>query len=198
MSRFPTAGHLVSWANPCPMTIQSGVKTAAGKTGKGKRDRKALPGAPPPGRPRPTPSSATISTHRQTPRQAQGPRRRRPVHPGDRLAPAVQPRTALSRPRFGLLHQPHRPKRRTRNHVRQLQALGYQVTLSVAAALTTPPGPFPPKAADTTNSLGHLAMPPVNWIYRSEPDPKAPWRRRTDPEKDVSHGDADRALPRSP
>ena len=31
MSRFPTAGHLVSWAKLCPRTIQSGAKTSAGK-----------------------------------------------------------------------------------------------------------------------------------------------------------------------
>jgi transposase len=35
------------------------------------------------------------------------------------------------RPR--LLHQPHRQKRKTRNHIRQLEALGYTVTLAPAA-----------------------------------------------------------------
>ena len=35
MTRFPTAGHLVSWAKLCPRTIQSGAKNRAGKTGKG-------------------------------------------------------------------------------------------------------------------------------------------------------------------
>jgi len=35
MTRFPTAGHLVSWARLCPRTIQSGNKTTAGATGKG-------------------------------------------------------------------------------------------------------------------------------------------------------------------
>ena len=35
MSRFPTAGHLVSWAKLCPRTIQSGPVTRGGKTGKG-------------------------------------------------------------------------------------------------------------------------------------------------------------------
>ena len=35
MSRFPTAGHLVSWAKLCPRTIQSGARSRAGKTGKG-------------------------------------------------------------------------------------------------------------------------------------------------------------------
>jgi transposase len=35
MDRFPTSGHLVSWAKICPATIQSGAKRKAGKTGKG-------------------------------------------------------------------------------------------------------------------------------------------------------------------
>lgn len=35
MTRFPTAGHLVSWAKLCPRTIQSGASTGSGKTGKG-------------------------------------------------------------------------------------------------------------------------------------------------------------------
>jgi transposase len=35
MGRFPTAGHLVSWAKVCPATHQSGAKTKNGKTGKG-------------------------------------------------------------------------------------------------------------------------------------------------------------------
>jgi transposase len=35
MSRFPTAGHLVSWTRLCPRTVQSGAKTGTGKAGKG-------------------------------------------------------------------------------------------------------------------------------------------------------------------
>src|SRR5262249_19355481 len=35
MTRFPTAGHLVSWAKLCPRTIQSGTSLSAGKAGKG-------------------------------------------------------------------------------------------------------------------------------------------------------------------
>ena len=31
MSRFPTAGHLVSWAGLCPRTIQSGPRSRAGQ-----------------------------------------------------------------------------------------------------------------------------------------------------------------------
>jgi transposase len=35
MTRFPTAGHLVSWARLSPRTIQSGTRTRPGKTAKG-------------------------------------------------------------------------------------------------------------------------------------------------------------------
>jgi transposase len=35
MTRFPTAGHLVSWAKLSPRTIQSGARSISGKTGKG-------------------------------------------------------------------------------------------------------------------------------------------------------------------
>src|SRR5439155_10663554 len=35
MTRFPTAGHLASWAKLCPRTIQSGSKNRSGKAGKG-------------------------------------------------------------------------------------------------------------------------------------------------------------------
>jgi len=35
MSRFPAAGHLVSWARLSPRTIQSGPESSSGRTGKG-------------------------------------------------------------------------------------------------------------------------------------------------------------------
>ena len=71
--------------------------------------------------------------HREAPRQAQGPGRRRPLHPGHHLAPARRPRRPLPRPRPRLLRQPHRHRPKTRNHVRQLEALGFTVTLAHAA-----------------------------------------------------------------
>lgn len=37
MARFPTPGHLSSWAKLTPRTIQSGAKNSHGKTGKGNR-----------------------------------------------------------------------------------------------------------------------------------------------------------------
>ena len=35
MSRFPTAGHLVSWARLCPRTVQSGARSRSRRGGKG-------------------------------------------------------------------------------------------------------------------------------------------------------------------
>lgn len=37
MQRFPTAGHLASWANVCPGNRQSGGKRSSSRTGKGNR-----------------------------------------------------------------------------------------------------------------------------------------------------------------
>jgi transposase len=44
MTRFPTAGHLVSWARLCPRTIQSATKNNAGKAGKAGKGNPYLKG----------------------------------------------------------------------------------------------------------------------------------------------------------
>jgi transposase len=44
MTRFPPAGHLVSWAKLCPRTIQSGAKQATGQAGGGNPYLKAVLG----------------------------------------------------------------------------------------------------------------------------------------------------------
>ena len=135
MSRFPTAGHLVSWAKLSPRTIQSGPVSRSGRTGKGNPYLKGAPGR---GRRRGRPHRhlprRTLPAHRQTPRQAQGPRRRRPLHPGHRLAPAGRPHRPLPRPRLRTTTPPAPTQdRKARNHIRQLEALGYTVTLTAAA-----------------------------------------------------------------
>ena len=132
--RFPTAGHLVSWAKLCPRTIQSGAKqplrqeparatptskASSASRRRGRQDRH-LP-------------RRTLPPDRQAPRQTQGARRRRPLHPGHHLAPACRPR-----PRFhdlgpGYYASRIDTDRKTRNHIRQLEALGYTVTLAPAA-----------------------------------------------------------------
>lgn len=44
ITKWPTAGHMVSWAKLSPKTIQSGNKNTSGKTGKGNRYLKAVLG----------------------------------------------------------------------------------------------------------------------------------------------------------
>ena len=124
MSRFPTAGHLVSWAScrPAPSSPgphprradRQGQPLSQGHPRRGRRrgrqdrhlPRRALPA---PG---------------QAHRQAQGPGRRRPVHPGDHLEPARRPPSPLPRPRRRLLRQPHRHRPQGPHHIRQLEPSG--------------------------------------------------------------------------
>lgn len=135
MSRFPTAAHLVSWARLCPRAVQSGAKTAAGKTGKGNRYLKAALGEAAAG-------AARTNTFL-------GERYRRVVKRRGKLKALVAVARSILVTVWHLLSNPglryhdlgaqyfaHRvdPERRTRNHVRQLQALGYQVTLTLPAA----------------------------------------------------------------
>ena len=135
MSRFPTAGHLVSWAKLTPRTIQSGATQPqrADRQGKPLPERRPRRGRRR-GRPHRHLPRRTLPAHRQTPRQAQGPRRRRPFHPGHHLAATGRPHRPLPRSRPGLLHEPHQPDRKARSHIRQLEALGFTVTLTQAAA----------------------------------------------------------------
>src|SRR5436190_1648455 len=51
-----------------------------------------------------------LPADRPPPRQAQGPGRDRPLHPGHHLPPARRPRRPLPRPRPGPLRHPHRPR----------------------------------------------------------------------------------------
>lgn len=133
MSRFPTADHLVSWAKLCPMTIQSGARNGAGKTGKGNRYLKAVLGDAAAG-------AAKTNTFL-------GERYRRIVKRRGKLKALVAVARSILVIVWQLLSHPGAryhdlgadyyttridTERRTRNHVRQLQALGYEVTLRVA------------------------------------------------------------------
>jgi len=88
MSRFPTPGHLVSWAKFAPRARQSAGRSKAATAGKGNpwlggtlgeaatsaARHQDLPGLP-------------LQADRQAPRQATRPGRRRQLHPHHRLAP---------------------------------------------------------------------------------------------------------------
>lgn len=134
MTRFPTAGHLVSWAKLSPRAIQSGAKNRAGKTGKGNPYLKAILG-----------EAASAAARTDT---FLGERYRRIVRRRGRLRALVAiartilviiwhlltSRTARYRD-LGSGYYASRTDtaRKTRNHIRQLQALGYTVTLVPAA-----------------------------------------------------------------
>ena len=134
MSRFPTPEHLVSWAKLCPRTIQSGPKQRAGKTGKGNPYLKGVLG-----------EAAAAAARTNT---FLGERYRRLVRRRGKLKALVAVARSIlvivwhliSDPttRFidlGPDHYLHRVDtgRKIRNHIRQLNALGYDVTIQPAA-----------------------------------------------------------------
>jgi transposase len=134
MGIFPTPGHLVSWAKLSPRTIQSGAKNRSGKTGKGNPYLKGILG-----------EAATAAAKTGT---FLGERYRRLVRRVGKLKALVAiARTILviiwhlladpaARYRdLGADHYARRTDkdRKARNHVRQLEALGFTVTLGQAA-----------------------------------------------------------------
>jgi transposase len=104
MSRFPTPAHLASWAKLSPQTIQSGPRTKAGKTGKGNRYLKGVLG-----------EVATAAAKTDT---FLGQRYRRLVRRRGKQRALV----AVARSILVIVW-----------HLRQLQALGHNVTLAPAA-----------------------------------------------------------------
>jgi transposase len=135
MTRFPTAPHLVSWAKLCPRTIQSGTRTRPGRTAKGNPYLKGVLG-----------DAAAAAAKTDT---FLGERYRRLARRRGRLKALVATartilviiwhlladRTARYRELGPGYHATRSDtSRRTRSHVRQLQALGYTVTLTPAAA----------------------------------------------------------------
>jgi transposase len=134
MSRFPTAGHLVSWARLTPHTMQSGATTRGGKTGKGNPYLKGVLG------------SAVAAAGRTD--TFLGQRYRRLVRRRGKLKALVaiarsilviawnllSDRGARFRDLGGDYYTSRIDKnRKTRSHVRQLEALGYTVVLAPAA-----------------------------------------------------------------
>ena len=111
MTRFPTPGHLASWAGRTPLDRQSGKRPAAPGTGTATATSAPLPARPrsrpadPHPRGRPLPAAV--------PQARQGQSLRRPrQHPDARLPrAAVKPRHAVRGPRLGLLRTgtQHRP-----------------------------------------------------------------------------------------
>lgn len=134
MTVFPTAGHLVSWAKLSPRTQQSGTRTRGGKTGKGNPYLKGALGEV-------TASAARTNTFL-------GERYRRLVKRRGKLKALVAVArsiliivwhlladpTARYRDLGADYHSTHiHTARKTSNLRRQLEALGYTVTLQPAA-----------------------------------------------------------------
>ena len=156
MSRFPTAGHLASWAGMCPGNHESAGKRQTGKTRKGSpwlRTPWSRPPTPPgaqhlPRRPVPPPG--------RPPRQEEGRRRRRPLDPRHRLPPP-QGRRDLRRPRRRLLRppRPRRPRAPPRRPPRSARQQGHH---RARRRLTTkPPAPVSIFKAGAPSDEGSLA-----------------------------------------
>jgi transposase len=134
MSQFPTCGHLVSWAKLSPRTIQSGPVTRGGKTGKGNPYLKGALG-----------EAAAAAAKTDT---FLGERYRRLVKRRGKLKALVAVARSILVIIWNLLSDPTTrfhdlgsdyhtnrtaTKRKVRNHVAQLTAMGYRVVLEVAA-----------------------------------------------------------------
>lgn len=134
MSRFPTPEHLVSWAKLCPRTIQSGPVTRAGKTGTGNPYLKGALG-----------EAAAAAAKTTT---FLGERYRRLVKRRGKLKALVAVARSILVIVWHLLANPNArfrdlgpdyyttriaTQQRLRNHIAQLTAMGYRVTLEPAA-----------------------------------------------------------------
>jgi transposase len=134
MGIFPGPGQLVSWAKLCPRTIQSGAKTRGGKTGKGNPYLKGILG-----------EAAAAAAKTDT---FLGERYRRIVKRRGKLKALVAIARSILVIIWHLLADPaaryhdlgagYYPSRidkdkKARNHIRQLEALGFTVTLAPAA-----------------------------------------------------------------
>ena len=134
MSRFPTPGHLVSWARLTPQTMQSGNQIRGGKTGKGDPYLKGVLG------------SAVAAAGRTD--TFLGQRYRRLARRRGKLKALVAVARSILVIAWHLLSDRDArfhdlgtgyytsridKNRKTRGHVRQLEALGYTLALTPAA-----------------------------------------------------------------
>jgi transposase len=135
MSVFPTAGHLVSWAKLSPRTLQSGNKNTSGPTGKGNPWLRGALG------------EAAISAARTD--TFLGARYRRIIKRRGHMKALVAVARSILVSVWHLMNDPTAryrdlgadfhtrnldPHRKSRDLVRQLKALGHDVTLTPAAA----------------------------------------------------------------
>jgi transposase len=134
MSRFPTAAHLVSWAGLCPSARQSGPRTRAGKKGQGNGYLRGALGQAAIGAAR-TQTFLGERYHRIARRRGKA---KAQVAVARSILIAIWHLLASPETRFTDLgpgyYQARTDKdRKLRNHIRQIQALGFDVTITQAA-----------------------------------------------------------------
>jgi transposase len=134
MTRFPTAAHLVSWAGLCPATRQSGPRTRAGKKGQGDTWLRGALGQAAIGAAR----TATFLGERY----ARIARRRGKAKAQVAVARSIlviiwhllnNPEARFTDLGYGYYQARLDTDRKLRNHIRQIQALGFAVTITKAA-----------------------------------------------------------------
>jgi transposase len=133
MSRFPTAAHLVSWAGLCPAARQSGPRTRSGKKGQGNTWLRSALG-----------QAANGAAHTQTflgERYHRIARRRGKTKAQVAVARSIlviiwhllkDPAARFTDLGPGYYQGRLDTDRKIRNHIRQIQALGFDVTLTKA------------------------------------------------------------------
>jgi len=133
MTRFPTAGHLVSWAGVCPRAHQSGPRTRHGK-GQGNTYLRGYLGQAAAG----AAGTATFlgERHARIARRRGGARAQ--VAIARSILVIIWHLLADPQARFADLGPGHYQaktdtSRKARGHIRQLEALGYTVTITQAA-----------------------------------------------------------------
>ena len=135
MTRFPTAAHLVSWAGLCPHTRQSGPRTRHGRTGQGSTYLRGYLGQAAIG----AAGTATFLGERH----ARIARRRGKAKAQVAIARSILviiwhllagPATRYTDLGPGHYQTRIDKNRKARSHIRQLEALGYTVTLTQTAA----------------------------------------------------------------
>ena len=131
MTRFPTAGHLVSWAGLCSSARQSGARTRAGKKGRGDTWLRGSLGQAATG----TAGTATFLGERY----ARIARRRGKAKAQVAVARSIlviiwhllkDPAARFTDLGYGYYQARTDTDRKIRNHIRQIQALGFEVTLT--------------------------------------------------------------------
>jgi transposase len=134
MSRFPTAAHLVSWAGLCPSARQSGPRTRAGRKGQGNGYLRGALG-----------QAATAASHTGTflgERYHRIARRRGKARAQVAVARSIlviiwhllaDPAARFTDLGPGYYQARTDTDRKIRNHIRQIQALGFDVTITRAA-----------------------------------------------------------------